>query len=71
MDESEEISEKKIIPLSERKFAHSFPAGTQAGNFFHDIFENIDFSKNEHRDVIEAQLKKHGIKKLILSLLKK
>lgn len=63
LDESEEISEKKIVPSSERKFAHSFPAGTQAGNFFHDTFENIDFSKNEHRDVIEAQLKKHGIKK--------
>ena len=55
--------QRKKLFLYLKEVRSFLPAGTQAGNFFHDIFENIDFSKNEHRDVIEAQLKKHGIKK--------
>ena len=48
LDENENNTENYTLPNSERKLAHSFPAGTQAGNFFHEIFENIDFSEKEH-----------------------
>lgn len=62
LDENEDTPQNLILPLPERKGAHAFPAGTHAGNFFHEVFENIDFSKNEHKEIIETQIKKHGIK---------
>ena len=61
LDENENNTENYTLPNSERKLAHSFPAGTQAGNFFHEIFENIDFSEKEHGEIIQTQLKKHGL----------
>ena len=62
-DERENTPQNQILPASERKYAHAFPAGTQAGNFFHEVFENIDFKKNEHLETVESLLKKHGIKR--------
>ena len=62
-DEREDTPENLILPTAERKCAHAFPAGTQAGNFFHEVFENIDFMKVEHLETVELLLKKHGINK--------
>jgi exodeoxyribonuclease V beta subunit len=41
----------------------AFPRGSTAGIFFHDIFENLDFSLNDpaiYRELITEKLKKHG-----------
>ena len=41
----------------------SFPRGTRAGTFFHDIFENLDYTEQddaEIKKVIQDKLKVHG-----------
>ena len=62
-DMDEEEPEAKVLPAKERKEAHAFPAGTKAGNFFHDVFENIDFQASDHSQTIDTQLSKHGLSK--------
>ena len=62
-DSDDDEPETKVIPPQERKGAHAFPAGTKAGNFFHDVFENIDFKSTDHSQTIATQLRKHGLAK--------
>ena len=62
LDESENFSHSLVIPFDQRKKAHAFPAGTKAGNFFHEVFENIDFQENDHSATIDFQLRKHGLR---------
>ena len=41
----------------------SFPRGTRAGTFFHDIFENLDYTEQDEEEikkVIQDKLKVHG-----------
>jgi exodeoxyribonuclease V beta subunit len=37
-----------------------FPAGARAGNFFHSIFEALDFTRPETRETVERKLKEFG-----------
>ena len=62
-DSDDDEPETKVLPPQERQDAHAFPAGTKAGNFFHDVFENIDFQSVDHAQTISTQLRKHGLAK--------
>jgi len=49
--------------LSGRKDIFSFPKGTKAGIFFHDIFEHLDFASKDagHQDkTVKDKLKEYG-----------
>lgn len=62
-DSDDDEPETKVLPPQERQEAHAFPAGTKAGNFFHDVFENIDFQSADHSQTIATQLHEHGLAK--------
>ena len=77
-DHDESENQKEIVSSEKRLGAHKFPAGTQAGNFFHEIFELIDYRKEPDHSLLEKILSKHGLahslledaKKIILSTLR-
>ncbi|MBF0273890.1 MAG: PD-(D/E)XK nuclease family protein [Nitrospinae bacterium] len=54
---------QKIFPEKEQQGIFSFPAGTKAGIFFHDILENIDFTEKDEgiiRLFIRKKLDEYG-----------
>ena len=60
-DLDENLPQRKVVPLNARIGPHSFPAGTKAGNFFHEVFENIDFAQKGFKEVIRRLLPVHGL----------
>ena len=52
---------KELLPLEQRRGPHSFPAGTKAGNFFHEIFETIEFDVKDFSSIISTLLNDHGL----------
>ena len=50
----ETIHAGEPIPLAE------FPRGAKAGNFFHDVFEHLDFTAPVDRDLVRRMLILHG-----------
>ena len=60
-DFDENLPQRKVIPFKDRTGPHSFPAGTKAGNFFHEVFENIDFSADDFKEIISRLLPVHGL----------
>ncbi len=49
--------------MSEAKDIFTFPKGVLAGNFFHDILENIDYSQNyweSSKNIISGKLEEYG-----------
>lgn len=60
-DLDENLPQRKVVPLNDRIGPHSFPAGTKAGNFFHEVFEKIDFSQKGFKEVIRPLLAVHGL----------
>ena len=52
---------KELVPLEQRRGPHSFPAGTKAGNFFHEIFETIEFDVKDFSSIISTLLNDHGL----------
>ena len=60
-DHDESEIQKEIVSFEKRRGAHTFPAGTQAGNFFHEIFEVIDYQKEPDHSLLEKILSKHGL----------
>ena len=60
-DHDESENQKEVIPFEKRQGVHAFPAGTQAGNFFHEIFEVIDYRKALDYSLLEKMLSKHGL----------
>jgi exodeoxyribonuclease V beta subunit len=51
------------IKIAGDKKIFSFPKGTRAGVFFHDIFEQLDFSRNDtqyRKDLVIRKLQEHG-----------
>jgi len=58
-------SEKRIAPREpgERNDIFSFPKGSRAGNFFHDLFEHLDYSTCSARDLskpVQNSLQAYG-----------
>ena len=49
----EDASEKRIAPREpgERNDIFAFPKGSRAGNFFHDLFEHLDYTTCSARDL--------------------
>ncbi|OIN95984.1 MAG: exodeoxyribonuclease V subunit beta [Deltaproteobacteria bacterium CG1_02_45_11] len=46
-----------------KKDIFSFPPGTEAGIFFHDVFEHLDFASKDpdhQENLVESKLKEHG-----------
>jgi exodeoxyribonuclease V beta subunit len=60
-DFDESPSPTLVVPNLERIGAHAFPAGTKAGNFFHEVFENIDFQSHDFESLILRLLPLHGL----------
>jgi exodeoxyribonuclease V beta subunit len=61
----EAASEKRIAPREpgERNDIFSFPKGSRAGNFFHDLFEHLDYSTCSARDLskpVQNSLQAYG-----------
>jgi exodeoxyribonuclease V beta subunit len=52
---------KEVVQLEDRKGPHAFPAGTKAGNFFHEIFETIEFDAKDFSSIIPNLLNVHGL----------
>lgn len=60
-DLDESTSPTLVVPHLERIGAHAFPAGTKAGNFFHEVFENIDFQSHDFEALVLRLLPLHGL----------
>ena len=60
-DRDSEAPPLESTPMAQRKGAFRFPAGSKAGDFFHNVLENIDFREPDHSDAIDEQLNHHGL----------
>ncbi len=52
-----------LIPDAGARSVYSFPGGTRAGSFFHDVLENYDFSAKNPEDLrrlVTAKLQQYG-----------
>ncbi len=47
-------------PKTDRITLADFPGGRSAGNFFHAVLENANFQAQDHQELIDSTLKKHG-----------
>ena len=55
--------DKKNEPDDDKKSIFTFYKGKDAGNFIHDIFENIDFKENDFKEQIEKSFARSRVGK--------